>query len=317
MSQRWLAFVVASAFASGALAQSGQQPTSTPAAEVPAPPPATAPKEPAPSSAPQVSASPSATPAPAPTAVPPATPSPAPADSASVPAAPAPTPQTPPPPPTFPQGASEPPSTTSSVEVTGQGPQELPPPPPPPEPLGIFGLTLSFGFAFGGDEVAAATYSDGTDASIRAGTGGLFGIGVVLMPFRREGHSFGVAVDQSVKFTQISARNASIALTRFPLVASLRYDYAFTDTWHLALGGGVVYEYGISLTGDGDFDGLDLDIENALGWMGEAGVAYRERSFVIDATLRFTSLTYQPEDERFSEADAKNGGLVVAGHYFF
>jgi hypothetical protein len=181
----------------------------------------------------------------------------------------------------------------------------------------MFGLTLSFGFAFGGDEVAAATYSDGSEASIRAGSGGLIGIGVVLMPVRSEGHSLGVAVDQSVKFTQISARNASISLTRFPLVASLRYDYAFSDTWHLALGGGFVYEYGISLTGDGDFDGLDVEIENAAGWMGEAGVAYRERAFVIDATLRFTGLTYRPEDPQFADADATSGGLVIAGHYFF
>jgi hypothetical protein len=181
----------------------------------------------------------------------------------------------------------------------------------------MFGLTLSFGFAFGGDEVQSAEYVDGTEVSIRAGSGALIGIGVTLMPLRSEGHSLGVALDQSVKFTQISARNASISLTRFPLVASLRYDYAFTDTWHLALGGGFVYEYGISLTGDGDFDGLEVDIENASGWMGEAGVAYRERSFVIDATLRFTGLEYHSEDPEFEDADATSGGLVIAGHYFF
>jgi hypothetical protein len=203
------------------------------------------------------------------------------------------------------------------VEVTGQGPEELPPPPPPPEPLGIFGLTLSFGFAFGGDELVAAEFTDGSDASIAAGNGAMIGLGVVVMPLRSEGHSLGVSVDQSAKFAEISARNASITLTRFPLVAALRYSYAFTDTWHFAAGGGLVYEYGISLSGDGDAEGLDADFENALGFMAEAGVAYRERSFVIDVTLRFTGLTYEPKDAVVDEVDAKNGALVVAGHYFF
>jgi len=305
MSQRWFAFLVASSFASAASAQSGPKPASDPAAEVPAPPPA-APTTPAPA------------PGPAPTAVPAATPSPAPADAAPPPAAtPAPANQGPPPPPTFPQG-SPPPSTTSSVEVTGQGPEELPPPPPPPEPLGMFGLTLTFGFTFGGDEIVPATTSEGDDVGIEAGNGASIGIGVVLMPLRTDtGHSLGVAVDQSAKFAQISGRNGSISLTRFPLVASLRYDYAFTDTWHLALGGGVVYEYGISITGDGDYEDLDVDLENAVGWMGEAGVAYRERGFVIDVTLRFTGLRYQSDVAVFDDKNATNGGLIVAGHYFF
>jgi hypothetical protein len=183
----------------------------------------------------------------------------------------------------------------------------------------MFGLTLTFGFAFGGDEVAAATFTNGNDASITAGQGALIGLGFVLMPLRREGHSIGVAVEQSVKFAQISASNASISLTRFPLLAALRYDYAFTDTWHLALGGGVVYEYGISLTGEGLAEDLEVDFENAVGWMGEAGVAYRERSFVIDVTLRFTGLSYQPDVPGLDADDvnATNGGLIVAGHYFF
>ena len=181
----------------------------------------------------------------------------------------------------------------------------------------MFGLTLSFGFAFGGDQIATATYINGDDVEIRAGEGAVIGIGIILMPLRSEGHSLGVALEQSAKFAQISARNASLLLSRFPLVASLRYDYAFTDTWHLAAGGGLVYEYGISLTGDGDFEGFEVDFENAVGWMGEAGVAYRERSFVIDATLRFTGLSYEDVQGIDGEVDAKSGGLIIAGHYFF
>ena len=192
------------------------------------------------------------------------------------------------------------------------------PPPPKAEPLGIFGLTLSFGFAFGGDKVVGATFTDGTDVDIAAGNGALIGFGIVVTPLRtEEGHSIGVSVDQSVKFASISARNASINLTRFPLVAALRYGYAFNDTWNFIAGGGMVYEYGISLSGDGDASELDEEFENALGWMVEAGGAYRERSFVVDITLRFTGLEYDPKPAGGPTYDAKSGALVVAGHYFF
>ena len=325
------AFVVAASFASGAFAQ-GKPATDPAASQVPAPPPvkpaAAAPGDvpappatkPAPTAAPAPAA---ARPGQAPTAVPtapgaaqPAPESPTAQPATTPPPAQAPAAQGPPPPPTFPQGAAEPPSTTSSVEVSGQT-EELPPPPPEAEPLGWFGLTLSLGYAFGGDEVAAASFTNGADAEISAGTGTQIGFGIVVMPLRSAGHSLGLSVDQSVKYADISARNLSIALTRFPLVVAGRYSYAISETWHFSAGGGLVYEYGINLSGEGDAEDIDVDFENAAGFMVEAGAAYRERSFVIDVTLRFTGLTYQPEIADADELDAKNGALVVAGHYFF
>ena len=265
-----------------------------------------------------------ATPAPnaAQPAADPTTPAPAATPEPGAAPAPAPAPQGPPPPPSFPQGA-QPPSTTDSVEVTGET-EDLPPAPEPAEPLGWFGLTLSLGYAFGGDDLQASAvrFDNGFDAEISAGTGTQLGLGVVFMPIRTEGHSIGVSVDQSIKFADISARNLSVALIRFPLVISARYSYAFSETWHFTAGGGLVYEYGINLSGDGDADELDADFKNAIGFMAEAGVAYRERSFVIDATLRFTGLEYEPEPDSIDQLtegpfDAKNGALVVAGHYFF
>ena len=286
-------------------------PASPSASEVPAPPPASAP-----------------TPTGATPAQAPATPAPqAPAPQAPAPGAPqtagpqTPAPQPPPagsnelpPPPTFPQGAQ--PASTPPAQVTGYGAeQEALSPPPKLEPLGMFGLTLSFGFAFGGEKLVAATFTDGSDGSITAGSGAQIGLGFVLTPLRTEGHSLGISVDQSAKFASISARNADITLTRFPLVAALRYGYAFNDTWNFIAGGGMVFEYGISLIGSGDAEGLDEKFHSALGFMAEAGVAYRERSFLIDVTLRFTGLTY--ETDEVSDIDAKNGALVIAGHYFF
>lgn len=320
MSQRLLVLFAFMSSASVAFAQSppASTPTAKPkaavpaspsASEVPAPPPATAPT---PTTATPAPATP-APQAPAPTAPAPAAP------QTAAPQTPAPQPAPAgsnelPPPPTFPQGAQ--PASAPPAQVTGYGPEQEPVPAPAKlEPLGMFGLTLSFGFAFGGEKLVAATFTNGSDASITAGSGAQIGLGFVLTPLRTEGHSLGISVDQSAKFTSISARNADITLTRFPLVAALRYGYAFNDTWNFIAGGGMVFEYGISLTGSGDAEGLDQKFHTALGFMAEAGVAYRERSFLIDVTLRFTGLTY--ETDEVSDIDAKNGALVVAGHYFF
>jgi hypothetical protein len=312
MSQRLLVLFTCLLLASAAFAQNApaakpaaKTPAAVPAAgsgdEVPAPPPATtpAPATPAPATA---APAPTPGPAPAPATSPAPQPQPAPTGSNAVP-----------PPPTFPQGAE--PASPPPAQVTGYNPEPPPPPPEKAEPLGMFGLSLSFGFAFGGEKLVAATFTNGTDAAIHAGQGATIGLGVTFMPIRAQGHSLGISVNQSAKFASISARNADITLTRFPLVPALRYNYAFNDTWNFLAAGGLVFEYGISLTGSGDAEGLDQKFHSALGFMAEAGVSYRERSFLVDVTLRYTGLTYETDDVK--GIDAKNGALVVAGHYFF
>jgi hypothetical protein len=319
MSQRLLVLFACFSLASSAFAQNApaakpaaKAPAAVPAAgtgdEVPAPPPATTPTPATPAPA---------TPAPAPTSAAPAPATPAPGPA---PVTPAPQPQpapagtnTVPPPPTFPQGAE--PTSPPPAQVTGYNPEPLPPPPEKAEPLGMFGLSLSFGFAFGGEKLVAATFTNGSDAAIHAGQGATIGLGVTFMPIRAQGHSLGISVNQSAKFASISASNADITLTRFPLVPALRYNYAFNDTWNFLAAGGLVFEYGISLTGSGDAEGLDQKFKSALGFMAEAGVSYRERSFLVDVTLRYTGLTYETDEVK--DIDAKSGALVVAGHYFF
>jgi hypothetical protein len=180
----------------------------------------------------------------------------------------------------------------------------------------MFGVYLGMGFAFGGDELITAMYVDGSDAEISAGTGMLIGLGVSFTPLRASGHALGLEIDQNVKLTDISASTADISLTRFPLVAALQYSYEISPAWHFVVAPGLVYEYGISLTGSGDAEGLDEEFDSALGWMVEGGVAYRERSFVVDATLRFTKLTYHhPEED--ADVDASSGGLMLGAHYIF
>ena len=258
------------------------------------------------------------------------TPSVAPPEQAAVPppppAAPDDAPPAPPPPPTFPEGPPPPPTfpdAPSGSEPAERAPlvtdSESPPSsgPSKPEPLGMFGIELAIGLAVGGDEIVNASFDDGTDASLAGGNGISFGLGFTLTPLRTESHALGLGVDQSVKLAQISASNAEVSLTRFPLVVSLRYAYSFNPAWSFVAGPGLVYEYGISLSSSGDASGIGADFEPALGYMFEGGVGYREHSLVIDATLRFTGLQYQVKGPVPDKVDATHGALVIKFGYVF
>ncbi|MDD9935637.1 MAG: hypothetical protein OXT09_18645, partial [Myxococcales bacterium] len=182
--------------------------------------------------------------------------------------------------------------------------------------LGAFGISLHMGFAFGGDDLARAMFSNGDTRDLKAGNGSVIGVGIALTPLRDGPHALGITVDQAVKFEEIRASNASIFLTRFPLVTAVDYRFLLGGNWWFVCAGGVVYEYGINISGSGDLDDVDDDLDNALGFMGEGGVGYQERSFVADFALRYTGISYTAPGSE-AEADADSFGFVVTGAYFF
>jgi hypothetical protein len=260
------------------------QATDTPAQQTPAPSPPTAADAPPPVEAP-------------PPPPPPAEPPP------------------PPPPPTFPNAA---PAAAPVYEDRSAPPESevVPPSAEPPAPLGMFGVGLSFGVAGGGDVLVDARFSDGTDQSLRAGSGVQLGLGLELAPLRSDGHSLSVSLHQSVKYAAITGDNGGFSLVRFPVNVLVHYGYDISYTWGLTLGAGLAYEHGIKFAGEGDFAGSSVELDDALGPAFEGGASYREGLFMARAVLRVTLLEYENKPKSGTLA-ADSVALLVSGSFFF
>ena len=71
---------------------------------------------------------------------------------------------------------------------------------------------------------------------------------------------------------------------------------------------------GVNMSGSGALEEVDLDFEDAVGWLAEAGVLLEMNALGVDITLRYTGIDYTvaglPET-----LDASSLGVFVAIHY--
>lgn len=113
---------------------------------------------------------------------------------------------------------------------------------------------FNFGFDFGGDELIEVTFSDGSTDSINAGDGFYLaaGIGKTFSDGQYSGQ-----VTLGWKFTSISASNADVDWTRFPLEALV-----YMNREKIRVGGGLTYHMNTKLKGSGGLSFIDVDVGN-------------------------------------------------------
>ena len=137
-------------------------------------------------------------------------------------------------------------------------------------------LVLEAGIHFGGDELARATYTNGSTTTIDAGA--LFslgvGVGLDLAPNVESRITFGIKTDDT------TASNGDISFTRYPIDVLFLYK---TGDWKL--GAGITYHLNPKLEGGGVVSGLRADFDDALGVLLEAD--YDLRIMYLGARVTF------------------------------
>ncbi|WP_437752404.1 hypothetical protein [Sorangium sp. So ce1389] len=182
--------------------------------------------------------------------------------------------------------------------------------------LSSLGLHASLGLAFGGDQLAELTYSDGSTTTVHAGEGVSFSGGLTWTPLwfgNRVG--LGLGLDAGWKYKSTYAQSdGSVKLERVPLMASLRSLVAFGGSWHGLLAVGGILELKPHLYGDGVLSSVDARFDNALGGMMELGILWgRPKAFGFEITGRWSILSYEYMGE---SADASSGSINLTGHLF-
>jgi hypothetical protein len=179
----------------------------------------------------------------------------------------------------------------------------------------FFDVNLSAGLSFGGATLASGELTDGSDRTLRAGTGVILSLGGKLTPvWIGDCIGFGAGVDFGWKYGSMTASDGAITLTRFPLVGTIHGLLRVSSDWFIFVAGGLVYEVDVSVSSSGVLAGTNAKADNALGELAEAGLRYVEDEFGVDIKLRYTSLEYRFESGTFS---ANNGGFYLGLVYLF
>lgn len=177
----------------------------------------------------------------------------------------------------------------------------------------VLGFNGKMGFAWGGDSLLSAEYVGGSEAEITAGGGYFLSLGARWTPLSfHEALRLGVALDGCFKQDTLYVHSDGTAeLQRWPVILSVHALLALGGYWHLTAATGVQYETGIELQGHGVLDGLDVQFDDALGGMAEAGIMFYANPWGADIALRYTLMRYQSEAQGI---DASNMALVFGFH---
>jgi len=163
-------------------------------------------------------------------------------------------------------------------------------------------VLLEAGLHFGGDELASATFTSGSTASIDAG--GFISLSI--------GNAFDISdnlegrITLGWKFDTIDATNGSVDWQRFPLNALLLYKH---NDWRF--GGGLTYHINPELTSSGAASEPDVKFDDALGFMGEIDYFFSPTAYV---GAQFTVIEYDtiPNTQvNDVSVDGNSAGVVV------
>jgi len=182
--------------------------------------------------------------------------------------------------------------------------------------LSTFGLHIGAGFSFGGDELATATYSDGSTSTLYAGQAIYIGGGVTWTPLwltDRIGLGLGYDVGYRIG-TTFSNANGTIEMERVPMVLSLRSLFAIAGNYHFLFAAGGVAEFGPHIYGTGVANIPDTQFSDAFGGMVEAGILFgAPLALGAEITGRFTGIEYSAMGQSVSGI---SGGVNFALHFF-
>jgi hypothetical protein len=167
-----------------------------------------------------------------------------------------------------------------------------------------FGGELRGYMGFGGEKLGEVEYSDGSSSDLSTGTYFFLGLGGIYSPWRWgvAGVDLELLAGWATWSTGPENTDDRLRLSRFPLEALAYYRHTLSNAddnqMLVRVGGGVSWHLIGGVSGSGSLDGLELDIDNALGGVMEAAFIYT--AFGIG--VRYTPMTY-----RVSESGEKLG----------
>lgn len=170
-------------------------------------------------------------------------------------------------------------------------------------------LDLRLQMGAGGEEIAEVGYTDGSRSSLRLGTYAQLGVGALVTPVKSGWFALELEALAGWATWSTGPENTDdrLVLGRLPLEL-LAYARVSPPALPVSfrLGGGMAAHLVSGVTGRGALDGVVLDVANAIGWVGEVGVAYD--LFVF--SLRRTAMTYEVGGLPF-DASSWAGSLAV------
>lgn len=162
---------------------------------------------------------------------------------------------------------------------------------------------LKAGYDFGGDTLVTAVFTDGSSDTIKANEGLYIGGGASIVT---DSKRMEIELSLAYKFSIVSADNGDIEFTRLPLEALAFYRWD-----KVRLGGGLTYHINPELEGSGIATPLDVQFDDALGFVLQADYRLTDRMAI---GLRYTNLKYEASG---SSASAKSDGLGFTFSYRF
>lgn len=190
-----------------------------------------------------------------------------------------------------------------------------------PEPLAgtaessDFGAELRGYMGFGGEEIAEVEYSDGSSSDLSLGTYFFIGLGGIYSPWRsgNSGIDLELLAGWATWSTGPDNTDDRVKLSRVPLEALAYYRHTLSSAEGsqtlLRVGGGVSWHLIGGVTGSGSLEGLELDLDNALGGVVEVAVVYT----ILAAGIRYMPMSYRVSDSgRVLDADSL--GLFFSLH---
>lgn len=154
---------------------------------------------------------------------------------------------------------------------------------------------VKLGYDFGGDTLTTVPFTDGTTASIDTNEGLLLGGGVAIA---NVDYTWQTEITLNWKYQAITAANGDLTWTRWPLEALTFYQMP-----QFRFGGGLTYHLNPSLQGDGVVSNVNVDFDNALGFILQADYRLDE---AIAFGLRYTLIEYETDGRSY---DATGPGL--------
>ena len=169
---------------------------------------------------------------------------------------------------------------------------------------------LSIGGDFDGDEILKVKYTDGSDASIVAGTGLLVTGGAVWQAAEKQGHALDLQATASWKYSTIpDASNQSINWTRWPLELLVFYGYLPA---HVRLGGGLTYQVAPTLSAQGNLLNGNAKFQNSLGELAQLDYTFADH-FMVAA--RYTWISYRLDNGPGTTLNGNSAGFSL-GYLF-
>jgi hypothetical protein len=170
----------------------------------------------------------------------------------------------------------------------------------------VLGL-LSIGGDFGGDELIKVRYTDGTEASLFAGTGFKVDGGIIWRVLDHGGIGLDLQGTLGWKYMDVSAQNQDLSLSRFP--AEL---LAFYHLKMLRLGAGLQYQFAPTFNASGNLVNGNSVFDPALGEVLQADLTFAKR---FQLALRYTLESYHKGSSPTINANSVGFGLgVLLGH---